>query len=112
MIQKVSFGLLLCFALFGCGKSSPVAGTWVTKTKAYGFNAITFANDGTFEATSANATSPVFSGTWAITDGQINLSVDHSNGRELSEDSAQAFTGEISKDEKQIALGSAVFTKP
>ncbi len=111
MLQKASFALLLCLAVIGCGKSSPVAGTWVTKTKAYGFNAISFTNDGTFEATAATGTAPVFSGTWDIKDGQIDLNVDHSNGKELSEDSAQSFSGSISKDGKQIALGSAVFNK-
>jgi hypothetical protein len=110
MIRKVNLALLICLILIGC-KSSPVAGTWVTTTTTYGFNAITFTNDGTFEATAPKATSPVFSGTWEIQNGQVNLSVDHSNGHELSEDSLQAFTGSISKDGKQLAIGSAVFTK-
>ena len=110
MIQRVLLAVLFCLVALGC-KSSPVAGTWVTKTSAYPFNAISFTNDGTFEATASKGTSPVFSGTWEIKDGQIDMNVDHSGGRELSEDSAQALSGVISKDGKQIAIGSAVFTK-
>lgn len=101
---------MLCIVAIGC-KSSPVAGTWISTSKAMGFSAISFANDGTFEATDAKSVAPVFSGTWEVKDNQISMTVDHSKGAELGEDSQQSLSGSLSKGGKQIVIGSAVFNR-
>ena len=68
-------------------------------------------NDGTFEAQNGGASTILFSGTWEQVGNAIQLTVDHSGGRELPYDTDQPLSASISDDGKSIKIGAAVFKR-